>query len=115
MQAYHLSTCILVRLGRECKHSYLMLALPERLSIMVIMNRMSTERRAAVVRALVEGCSVRATVRMTGASKNTVVKLLAELGAACTKYQDVTLRNLACRRLQCDEIWSFVGGKDKNI
>jgi IS1 family transposase len=82
---------------------------------MVIMNRMSTERRAAVVRALVEGCSVRATVRMTGASKNTVVKLLVELGAACTKYQDVTLRNLPCRRLQCDEIWSFVGGKDKNI
>jgi IS1 family transposase len=82
---------------------------------MVIMNRMSTERRAAVVRALVEGCSIRATVRMTGASKNTVVKLLAELGAACTKYQDVTLRNLPCRRLQCDEIWSFVGGKDKNL
>jgi IS1 family transposase len=82
---------------------------------MVIMNRLSTERRAAVVRALVEGCSIRATVRMTGASKNTVVKLLAELGAACTKYQDVTLRNLPCRRIQCDEIWSFVGGKDKNL
>ena len=82
---------------------------------MVSMNRMSTERRVAVVRALVEGSSIRSTVRMTGASKNTVVKLLAELGAACTKYQDVTLRNLPCRRLQCDEIWSFVGGKDKNI
>jgi hypothetical protein len=52
---------------------------------------------------------------MTGASKNTIVKLLAEIGAACTKYQDVTLRNLPCRRLQGDEIWSFVGGKDKNL
>jgi IS1 family transposase len=82
---------------------------------MVIMNRLSTAKRVAVVRGLVEGCSIRSTVRMTGASKNTVVKLLAELGSACTKYQDVTLRNLSCKRLQCDEIWSFVGGKDKNL
>jgi IS1 family transposase len=52
---------------------------------------------------------------MTGVSKNTIAKLLVELGAACTKYQDETLRNLSCKRLQCDEIWSFVGGKDKNI
>jgi len=82
---------------------------------MVNMNRLSAARRAAIVRALCDGCSIRATVRMTGASKNTVVKLLAELGAACTKYQDATLRNLPCKRLQCDEIWSFVGGKDKNM
>lgn len=52
---------------------------------------------------------------MTGVSKNTITKLLLELGAACTKYQDATLRNLSCRRLQCDEIWSYVGGKDKNL
>ena len=82
---------------------------------MVIMNKLSTAKRVAVVSALVEGCSIRATVRMTGVAKNTVVKLLVELGAACTKYQDETLRNLPCKRLQCDEIWSFVGGKDKNI
>ena len=55
------------------------------------------------------------TVRMTGVSKNTIAKLLLELGAACTRYQDETLRNLSCKRLQCDEIWSFVGGKDKNL
>jgi hypothetical protein len=52
---------------------------------------------------------------MTGVSKNTIVKLLVELGAACTKYQDAALRNLSSKRIQCDEIWSFVGGKDKNI
>jgi IS1 family transposase len=68
-----------------------------------------------VVGALVEGCSIRATVRMTGVAKNTITKLLLDLGAACTKYQDGTLRDLPCRRLQCDEIWSWVGAKDKNI
>jgi IS1 family transposase len=82
---------------------------------MVNMNKLSTAKRVAVVSALVEGCSIRSTVRMTGVAKNTVVKLLVELGAACTKYQHDTLRNLPCKRLQCDEIWSFVGGKDKNI
>src|SRR5688572_10979893 len=87
----------------------------ERSSIMVIMNRLSTAKRAAVVGALVEGCSIRSTVRMTGVSKNTVTKLLVELGAACTAYQSDTLRNLPCKRLQCDEIWSFVGAKDKNV
>jgi IS1 family transposase len=82
---------------------------------MVNMNRLSTEKRVAVVTALVEGCSIRATVRMTGVAKNTIVKLLVDLGAAVTKYQDETLRNLPCKRLQCDEIWAFVGAKDKNI
>jgi IS1 family transposase len=79
------------------------------------MNRLTTEKRVAVVKALVDGCSIRSTVRMTGVSKNTISKLLLQLGAACTRYQDETLRNLPCRRLQADEIWSFVGGKDKNI
>jgi IS1 family transposase len=82
---------------------------------MLNMNKLSTAKRVAVVSALVEGCSIRSTVRMTGVSKNTVAKLLVELGAACTKFQDETLRNLSCKRLQCDEIWSFVGGKDKNL
>ncbi len=79
------------------------------------MNTLSTGKRAAVVAALMEGSSIRATVRMTGVAKNTIVKLLVALGAACARYQDETLRNLPCRRLQCDEIWSFVGAKDKNI
>jgi IS1 family transposase len=68
-----------------------------------------------VVRALVEGCSIRATVRMTGVAKNTVAKLLVDLGAAGTAYQSKTLVNLPCKRLQCDEIWSYVGAKDKNL
>jgi IS1 family transposase len=82
---------------------------------MVIMNKLTTEKRCAVVRALVEGCSIRATVRMTGASKNTIVKLLAELGCACAAYQDKALRNLSCRRLQLDEIWCFCYAKSKNV
>jgi IS1 family transposase len=52
---------------------------------------------------------------MTGVAKNTIVKLLVELGGAVTKYRDETLRNLPCKRLQCDEIWAFVGAKDKNV
>jgi IS1 family transposase len=79
------------------------------------MNKLSTAKRVAVVTALVEGCSIRSTVRMTGVSKNTIAKLLLELGAACTRYQDETLRNLPCKRIQADEISSFVGGKDKNL
>lgn len=81
----------------------------------VLMNRLSMAKRAAVVAALVEGNSIRSTVRMTGVAKNTVVKLLVDLGAASTRYQHDTLRNLPCKRLQCDEIWSFVGAKDKNV
>jgi hypothetical protein len=82
---------------------------------MVNMNQMSTARRAMVVRALCEGNSIRSTVRMTGASKNTIVKLLVELGAACSKYQDEKLRNLTCKRVQCDEIWSFCYAKNKAV
>ncbi len=82
---------------------------------MVSMNRLTTAKRVAVVAALVEGNSVRSTVRMTGVAKNTIAKLLVELGEACARYQDEHLRNLSCRRLQCDEIWSFVGAKDKNV
>jgi IS1 family transposase len=82
---------------------------------MGFMNKLSTAKRAAVVAALVEGCSIRATVRLTGVAKNTVTKLLVELGEACTRYQNATLQNLSVRRVQADEIWSFVGAKDKNI
>src|ERR1035437_9578951 len=79
------------------------------------MNKLDTEKRARIVAALVEGCSIRSIVRMTGASKNTIAKLLVELGAACTDYLDKTLVNLNSKRIQCDEIWSFVGAKDKNV
>jgi IS1 family transposase len=79
------------------------------------MNRLSTAQRVAVVKALVEGCSIRARVRLTGVAKNTITKLLLELGAACSSYQHQALVNLPCKRVQADEIWSFVGAKDKNI
>jgi IS1 family transposase len=78
------------------------------------MNRLTREQQAKVVRALVEGNSIRATVRMTGVAKNTVVKLLLDLADACAAYHDRTVGNLTVRRLQCDEIWNFVGAKAKN-
>lgn len=79
------------------------------------MNRLSTERRAEVIRALVEGNSIRATVRMTGVAKNTVAKLLVDIGVACSAYQDTVMHDLSCTRLQCDEIWSFCYCKEKNV
>lgn len=92
-----------------------MLAFHERLSIMVIMNRLPVEKQVAVVKALVEGNSIRSTVRLTGVAKNTVTKLLVELGAAVATYQDQTLRNLTSKRVQCDEIWSFIRAKERAI
>src|SRR5690349_25110927 len=86
-----------------------------RSSILVSMNRLPKAKQVQVVAALVEGNSIRATVRMTGVAKNTVVKLLVDLGAACSAYQDAALRNLSCKRIQCDEIWSFVYAKQKNV
>jgi len=77
-------------------------------------NKLPNPRRAAVVAALVEGNSIRATVRLPGVAKNTVTKLLVDLGAACSAYQDMTFRNLPCQRIQCDEIWSFCHNKEKN-
>jgi hypothetical protein len=82
---------------------------------MVSMNTLSTAKRTAVVRCLVEGNSIRTTVRITGVAKNTVTKLLVDLGAACSEYQDKALRNLPCRSLQADEIWSFCNAKARNV
>lgn len=82
---------------------------------MSLMNRLSTGERARVVASLVEGNSIRSTVRMTGIAKNTIGKLLVELGAACSKYQDETFRNLTCQRIQADEIWSYCYAKNKNV
>jgi IS1 family transposase len=82
---------------------------------MVSMNRLSVEERTAIVSALVEGNSLRAVARMTNTSKNTVTKLLVELGEVCGDYQDRTLRNLPCKRIQADEIWAFVYAKAKNV
>jgi IS1 family transposase len=78
------------------------------------MNRLDTTRRIAVVSALVEGNSIRSTVRMTGVAKNTVVKLLLDLADACAAHHNRAVRGLRVRLLQCDEIWNFVGAKAKN-
>lgn len=82
---------------------------------MVSMNKLTPERQAAVIRCLVEGNSIRSTVRLTGAAKNTVVKLLVELGCACSEYQDKALRDIKTQRVQCDEIWAFIGCKENHV
>lgn len=79
------------------------------------MNRLTTSKRAEIIRCLVEGNSIRSTVRITGAAKNTVTRLLVDLGAACSAYQNKHLRNLTCQRIQVDEIWSFTYAKAKNV
>ncbi len=79
------------------------------------MNKLSREDRVRVLSCLVEGNSIRSTVRMTGVAKNTVVKLLADVGAVCSAYQNENVRNLACKRVECDEIWSFCYAKQKNV
>jgi len=79
------------------------------------MNRLAVQRRARILGCLVEGNSIRSTVRITGAAKNTVIKLLVDVGIACAEFQNVTLRDLSCRRIQCDEIWSFCYSKAKNV
>ena len=82
---------------------------------MVSMNKLSNERRAQVVRCLVEGNSMRSTVRMTGVALNTISKLLVDLGDACAKHHMETVVNVPSRRVQCDEIWSFCYAKQKNV
>lgn len=79
------------------------------------MNRLDRARQAQILTALVEGASLRSTSRMTNVSINTVTKLLLDAGRACATYQDETLRNLPCKRIQCDEIWSFCYAKQKNL
>ena len=79
------------------------------------MNKLSPERRAQILGMMVEGNSIRAIVRMTGASKNTIVKLLEDAGEAFSDYQDSALRDLPCKRLQLDEIWAFTYCKQRNI
>ena len=79
------------------------------------MNHLTKDKQTQVIKCLCEGLGIRATVRMTGVAKNTIVKLLAEVATVCSEYQDKTLRNLTCKRIQCDEIWSFCYAKDKNV
>jgi IS1 family transposase len=78
-------------------------------------NVLSNADRAAVVAALVEGNSLRATCRMVGVARNTVTKLLVDLAKVCAEFSDEKLRNLPCKRIQIDEIWEFVYAKSKNV
>lgn len=79
------------------------------------MNKLPSAKRAAILDLMVEGMSIRAICRVAGVSKNTVVKLLEDAGEAFSDYQDRTLRNLTCKRIQVDEIWAFVYAKAKNV
>ncbi|MGH2864673.1 MAG: IS1 family transposase [Solirubrobacteraceae bacterium] len=79
------------------------------------MNRLSTERRAQIIGLLVEGNGLRATTRIAGCSINTVSKLLLDIGEACATYQDEHLRDLPCKTIEADEIWSFVYAKQRNV
>jgi IS1 family transposase len=83
--------------------------------IEIPMNTLSLEKRTQILGMMVEGMSIRAISRLTGASKNTLVKLLADAGEIFAAYHDEHVRNLPCKRLQLDEIWSFVGCKEKNV
>src|SRR5271165_6268131 len=78
------------------------------------MNRLRTTKHVQVIAALVEGNSINAIVCMTGAAKHTVLKLLEDMGCACAAYHHRHVRGLRVRRLQCDEIWAFIGAKHKN-
>ena len=86
----------------------------KRLRIIQPMNRLPMSKRIAVVAALVEGNSVRATARITNVSKPTILKLLADIGPTCAEYHDKTVRSVKAERVQVDEIWQFVGSKAKN-
>src|SRR5215218_2857880 len=79
------------------------------------MNKLSAADRARILHLLCEGNSIRAVTRLTGASKTTVTKLVVDAGHACAWYQDRVFHNLTCKRIQVDEIWGFVGAKQKNV
>jgi hypothetical protein len=79
------------------------------------MNRLDAKTRAYVLNCLIEGCSIRSTVRMTGVSKKAVSRLLVEAGTVAAEYQDRVMRNLSCRRVQVDELWTFNYCKQRNV
>lgn len=87
----------------------------KRLRILVSMNKLSREKRALIIRCFTEGMGVNATARMADVSKNTVLKLLADLGPVCAAYQRAAFKNLHCKRVQADEIWGFCHAKAKNV
>ena len=79
------------------------------------MNKLSTQDRVQILNALSESIGINAAARITGKSKNTILKLLADAGEACALYQDNAMRKLSIKKVQVDEIWSFIGMKQKNV
>src|SRR5271155_2695587 len=79
------------------------------------MNRLPIAKRAQIIQMLVEGSSLRSTSRMADVSINTVRKLLVDVAEAAYVYHNRVVRDVRCRRVQCDEIWCFVGAKAKNV
>jgi IS1 family transposase len=79
------------------------------------MNRLPIEKRAQIVNSLVEGNSIRATCRLTGACKDAVLKLIRDMGAACAAFHNEAVRRVKVQRVQCDEVWSFCYAKEKNV
>jgi IS1 family transposase len=79
------------------------------------MNKLTAEKQVQVIKCLVEGNSIRSTVRMTGVSMNTIQKLVLEVGATCAIYQNTKFKSLVCQKVQCDEIWAFCHSKEKNV
>lgn len=79
------------------------------------MNKLTIEKQVQIVSAMVEGMGINSISRHVRVSKNTVLKLLADLGKACADYQDSAMQNLSLTRLECDEIWSFCFAKQKNV
>src|SRR2546426_804897 len=94
---------------------FLHLTMHNRSRILVSMKRLTTEKRALILRCFTEGLGVNATARMADVSKNTVLKLLADLGPVCRDFQAFTLVKLHSRKIQVDEIWAFTGMKQKNV
>ena len=101
--------------GDQYLFSTLHLDMLDRLMHNGSMNKLNIQQRQQVVNCLIEGCSIRATVRMTGIAKKTVMRVLVEVGAVCSDYQDQVFRNLPCRRIQLDELWGFNYCKQKNL
>jgi IS1 family transposase len=87
----------------------------KRYSNISVMNRLDSNTRRTIINCLIEGCSIRSTVRMTGAAKKTVMRVLVEIGAVCANFQYHAFRNLNSKRIQVDELWAFCYCKEKNV
>lgn len=79
------------------------------------MNVLKIEKKVAVLSALVEGNSIMSTERMTGVHRDTIMRLMIRTGEGCARFMDAKMRGLGCRQIQCDEIWTFVGKKEKRV